>query len=583
MKKTLLALLLVAAHLASFAAPINEEQARRLALDFFTRSATRSAVGLELVWDGEASATRTWQEPALYIYNRTDAAGFVIVAGDEVATPILGYSFDSSFDSSEAMPANLRHWIEGVRATILQAREAGVATTLSTSPKQATVVRQLETALWDQGEPYNGECPYLSNGYQTITGCVATAAAIVCKYHQWPTSMSGTTASYTTDTHGITVPSRTLGSYDYSLMPLSYDSYSSAQADEVARLMADIGALIQADYGIGSQGDGGTGALTINLLTAMQTTMQYSKSSSLTYRQSRTDAEWIAMLKAEIDADRPILYSGSGNAGGHQFICDGYDSADYFHFNWGWSGSSNGYYNVDILEIEDAGYAFAEGQDAIFGLSPDPDGTTSYVDCLMTGTGNNVAGLKTTATSFTQNATFNASLAIYNMGSTAYTGSWRLAHCAQDGTQKGIISSASNWNNVDILSGYLYSSISCTITEPIEEGDYIAATFLERSSDSWQLVRSFDDAPWQILLKPTPETIAQGLHIAYSKSNKTLSFTAPMAIQYTVVRVDSDATIASGEAASHTETIIDLSSCTSSEYRFSFASGGRPYELIIQF
>lgn len=583
MKKIYFMLLLLAAQLTSYAAPISQEQAHRIALDFFTRSATRTAIQLDMVWNGETGSTRTASEPAFYVFNRTDNAGFVIVAGDEVATPILGYSHQHNF-RSEAMPTNLRYWLEGVRSTILTARNAGCVANRSMEAKNATTVNLLETALWDQIAPYNGECPYLSNGVQTITGCVATAASIVCKYYGWPTSMSGTTTAYTTSTHGITVPSRTLGSYDYNLMPHQYTNYTAAQAAEVARLMADIGALIKADYGIGSQGDGGTGAYTQDLLIALQTTMQYSKSSSLISRSSRSDAEWIAMLKAELDAGRPVLYAGSGNAGAHQFICDGYDTADFFHFNWGWSGSANGYYSVDILEPNDTGYSFAQFQDAIFGLTPDPEGTSTYMDCLLTGqpASSTKGGLQTTATSFSQGVAFSATFAVFNMGSTAYTGQSAVAHFAKDGTQKGLVSATNSWNNVARNSGFLFSP-TCTITEAIEEGDYIAGIFIENSTESWLPIRAYDDSPWQILLMATPEEVAAGLHLIYSKSTNTLTFDAPMAIQYTVTRIDSGATIASGEVASFTEQSIDLSACTAGEYRFSFASGGRPYELIIEF
>lgn len=584
MKKIYLMFLLLAAHLVSFSAPISQEQAYRIALDFFARSATRSAIQLDLVWNGETAMTRTGEEPALYVYNRTDAAGFVIVSGDEAATPILGYSHQHNF-RSEAMPDNLRYWLEGVRSTILAARASGVEANASATPKSATAVRLLETALWDQQAPYNGECPYLNGRGRTVTGCVATAAAIICKYYGWPTSVSGSTAAYTTSTHGIYVPSRTLGTYDYSLMPLQYTNYTAEQANAVARLMADIGALVKADYGVGGQGDGGTGALTQNLLSAMQSTMRYSKSSTLIYRRSRTDAEWIAMLKAELDNGRPILYGGSGNSGGHQFIFDGYDTAGFFHCNWGWSGSANGYYNVDILKPADTGYAFAQSQDAVFGLSPDPDGTSTYVDCLETGTSSNsnFVGVRTNATKFAQGVSFYVSMPLYNGGTIAYTGSFAIAHFAQDGTQKGIISSTRDWNEVEPNNGFLYSSIACTLSNTIEEGDYVAAVFLERSTNSWQVVRSFDSAPWQILLKATPATIAQGLHIIYSKIGNTLSFDAPMAIQYTVTRVDSGATVTSGEVASYTKVGIDCSSYTAGEYRISFALGGRPYDLIIEF
>ena len=33
----------------------------------------------------------------------------------------------------------------------------------------------------------------------------------------------------------------------------------------------------------------------------------------------------------------------------HAFICDGYDDNGLFHFNWGWSGSHNGFFAMSAL------------------------------------------------------------------------------------------------------------------------------------------------------------------------------------------------------------------------------------------
>ncbi|MBQ4005956.1 MAG: C10 family peptidase [Muribaculaceae bacterium] len=50
------------------------------------------------------------------------------------------------------------------------------------------------------------------------------------------------------------------------------------------------------------------------------------------------------MIVDELNASRPVMYAGQASDGGHEFICDGYNSEGYFHFNWGWSGNSNGYF-----------------------------------------------------------------------------------------------------------------------------------------------------------------------------------------------------------------------------------------------
>lgn len=103
---------------------VTVEQAQSLAANFFRASTqTRSASPqLQLVWDGEDPSTRTSAtEPAFYVFNRTDSKGFIIVAGDDVAMPVLGYSFENSF-KTENMPANLKNWLLGLKGQINEAR-----------------------------------------------------------------------------------------------------------------------------------------------------------------------------------------------------------------------------------------------------------------------------------------------------------------------------------------------------------------------------------------------------------------------------------------------------------------------------
>ena len=506
---------------------VSQDEALAKAVQFFSKGAqTRSVAQFELVWNGEPAETRSAEVPTFYVFNRTDAPGFVIIAGDETASPVIGYSFENGFGKGE-MPANLRWWLEGVRSMIREARSQGADIHPNQQIRAAETVKHIETATWDQGAPYNLECPYLPGGQQTITGCVATATAIFCKHHRWPTSMSGTTRTYVTRTHQITVAPRTLGSYNYDLMPDSYASYTAEQAAEVSRLMADIGALIQADYGVGSQGDGGTGAFTEDLVVAMQTTMKFSKSLQLLYRGVRPSAEWIAMLKEEINTNGPLIYGGSGSAGGHQFICDGYDTNDNFHFNWGWSGSGNGFYSVDVMVPAGTPYSFAQHQDAIFGAVPDPDGTTQYNEQLITATTtSSYAGMAASTNTFAVGAPFTITIPVFNYGDPTkpYTGRIAVAHFDSEGVQKGMISSESV-ASIPYQSGMLFT-LPSTIKERIRRGDFMATIFWNNVKGRWERIYSIDGAPDNIqLMAPAPSTevLAASTSIDFDKATRVLT------------------------------------------------------------
>ena len=228
------------------------ETARDIAYDFMTsRVQTKSSViDLRMVYDGEAVATRSSGDaPALYVFDNSAGPGFVIVSGDDASIPVLGYSDSFNF-SSEGMPSNLRWWLNTMSSQIKDLRSLN-APALSRTARVGTDVVRYETALWDQGYPYYNNCPIYS-GQRSVTGCGPTAIAIAMRYREWPDAGVGTIPGYTTESYGLRVSARKLGTaYDWKNMPLTdgaSGSWSSAQMAQVARLMADIGAATEADY-----------------------------------------------------------------------------------------------------------------------------------------------------------------------------------------------------------------------------------------------------------------------------------------------------------------------------------------------
>ncbi|MEI3468143.1 MAG: C10 family peptidase [Bacteroides intestinalis] len=384
---------------------VTAEQAHALAADFFktnvqTRN-TSTSPQLQLVWDGEDLSTRsTGNLPAFYVFNNTDRKGFVIIAGDDVAMPVLGYSFTDNF-VVDGMPSNLKSWMNGLKEQINRARETGLNASDVVSKAwrglsdmtTGDVVKQYETAKWDQLSPYNLLCPEI-NRIRTVTGCVATAVAILMRYYQWPDVGTGTLPaySYTVNINGReisqTVPERTLGNtYAWSNMPLEYDwSSSEVTENEVATLMYDCGVMAQAEFNIASAG--GTGAATLTAVRGLAEYMKYDKSMLCLRREWYSDTEWIQMLENEIMTVGPVLYGGATLSNeGHQFILDGYTTENYFRVNWGSSGHSNGFFLISALNPDDQGAGgstgggFIANQDALFGLKP-AKGNSNYQTLL---------------------------------------------------------------------------------------------------------------------------------------------------------------------------------------------------------
>ena len=74
------------------------------------------------------------------------------------------------------------------------------------------------------------------------------------------------------------------------------------------------------------------------------------------------------MIKNELDWGRPVISQGygSGYGGGHAWNFDGY-SGNNLHCNWGWGGSSYGYFNINSMG------GFPDDQAVIIGILPNMD------------------------------------------------------------------------------------------------------------------------------------------------------------------------------------------------------------------
>ena len=353
---------------------VDANQAAQTAARFMSgHSALRSTQDLELVYTGQAeSQLRVGEAPSFYVYNVKNGTGFVIVAGDDVARPILGYSFQNSFsadvpDHVEAFLGRYDKQIRWAQANGLKSDDADIFP----NPNEGKL---LETALWNQSEPYNWEMPILTNAEgeeeQAVTGCVATAAAIIMQYHQYPQKFQGGEHTWISSAGlTVTLPDGTTVSnereltvnmdeptFDWSKLLYAYipGMFSEKEGQEVAKLMKYIGAGIDMGYDLAA--NGGSAAFDDDLHKAWINYFQYTGARQID-RPQLTDAAFQRILHEEIDANRPMIYTSV--SGGHAFVCDGYGPEDYYHFNMGWGGLDNGYYPIDAILIADEGGAGA--------------------------------------------------------------------------------------------------------------------------------------------------------------------------------------------------------------------------------
>lgn len=407
-----------------FAERVSQEDAALVAKNFMSASTAqpgvKKATAAKMVLKKAASAT----ENQYYVYENASGEGWVMVAADDAITPILAYSKTGTF-RTDNMPINVRKWLGKYDNFIKKVEADGFVATeeaqnqwkklrkgLPDDPAGTVVIGPLVQTQWDQDSPYWNLTPG-SGSNKAYTGCVATAMAQVMKFWEWPIKGTGSHSYRPLDpnepydsnynpnysTRYTSTLSADFGNttYDWANMKNSYSgSYSDAEATAVATLMYHCGVATEMMYG--NDADGGSGTYTTNYgswtesdnaQNALYNYFGYKQATgymrdgytygSTTYYDAWTDADWTAMVKEELDKNHPIMYGGSGSGGGHSFICDGYDTQNYFHFNWGWSGSNDGWYLLSNLVPGSGGagggsYSFSEDQDVIIGIVPNkPD------------------------------------------------------------------------------------------------------------------------------------------------------------------------------------------------------------------
>lgn len=348
----LLVLLLALGYSPLQAKRITQWQAQQQAYSFWGKQMPQKAKAKS------RTAITASPSDAYYVFNN-DAGGFVIIAGDDAVTPVLGYTSTGSFDA-ENLPDGLKDLLKSYERQIAALGDNYVANQTATRAG-FTGENLLNTAKWNQNAPFN---KYTPNNY--VTGCVATAGAIVMKHHGYPAKGTGS-HSYTWD--GKTWTANFEHDYDWASMPAKYDDTNDAAFDGVARLMADLGVAVEMQYA-----KGGSGASMEDLLTALKKYFGYSKYARLLAIADLGAEVWNDRLRAEIDANRPILYSAvDSNKGGHSFVIDGYKD-ESFSVNWGWGGYCDGFYRIGALNPETGGKPLGDqynlSQSAVFSLQP---------------------------------------------------------------------------------------------------------------------------------------------------------------------------------------------------------------------
>ncbi|MCM1293922.1 MAG: C10 family peptidase, partial [Bacteroides sp.] len=422
-----------------------------------------SAVRPHLVFTQKAEA-----QPAAYVFNRGSDSGYIVVAADDEMAPVLGYSESGTVDVAD-MPDGLKYWLEYYAAEIEYARVNGVNASKAAPAKAVrAAISPLVATKWNQGSPYNDKCP-LVNTTRTMTGCVATALAQVMKYHSWPATGTGAN-SYTWRNTTLSMDFSTV-TFDWDNM---LDTYTSSATDEqkdaVATLMSACGISVNMNYGTGA-----SGAVARNCAAALVNYFNYDGSLRYLAREFFGLTEWENEVYNSLAAGCPVLYGGQSESGGHEFVCDGYSSNGYFHFNWGWGGMSDGYFKLTSLDPDSQGIGGAGGgagynfdQDVIVGIKPYA-GQSAGLGVIY-----NMNDFTVTQTEAKLGAAINVSAQFYNGSSFAATG-FVSGVAITDASGATMYVSSYNGRTYSLNAGSYYtSSMSYKVILPVTlaDGEY---------------------------------------------------------------------------------------------------------------
>lgn len=359
-----------------FAANVALPEAKSYAINAYFQKLNlyHETVALEDVQIAEYHEIERNGEAVYYVFNMENY-GFIILSAEDAMNPVQAYSFDTFFYPEEYQD-NLTGWWNGRAGAVEYARENKMEASPETQalwtaikdPYNAPVllgdksVDPLLTATWNQDWPENYYMPLDENGPggRCYVGCVATAMSMIMHYWRYPEQGTGTKTHSSGGYPAVTV--------NYGETTYDWDAMMDNSDGAINLPMAEIGLHAAVSVSM-DWGPNGSGAFSSYVPGAMKYYFNYNSTATLYEKQNYAWSSWKTYLQGDIDATCPIYYAGNNGEAGHAFVMDGYNSDDMYHFNFGWSGSGNGWYDI----TSPSGYDWYYGQQMVRYLYPEED------------------------------------------------------------------------------------------------------------------------------------------------------------------------------------------------------------------
>lgn len=309
----------------------------------------------------DASNSYSFQETDQQFYHVINflPTGFVIVSGTQKISPILGYSYNNTCLQND-QNSEFSWWMSQVVDQIKFIDKHDLKCDASVNNlwqhylnepanlnrySSTNSLEPMLTTKWNQSPYYNAMCPADPAGPngKCLSGCVATALGQLMNYYRHPQQGVGE-YTYEHPTYGTQSVNFGEQTYYWDAMATRLNDYNP----EIAKLLYHIGVSVDMDYG-----PNGSGMYNHKGAYTLKTYFDYSEDTRYYFRDSlAADFNWKDTLTMQLDQGMPTYYAGWGDTifqMGHAFIVDGYQDTSFFHFNWGWGGSADGYFNIDNL------------------------------------------------------------------------------------------------------------------------------------------------------------------------------------------------------------------------------------------
>ena len=385
----------------SFAQPTSQEQAKRavhswISLDRHPLDASFGTNVKDVLTFNDDNAA-----PLYHIVNM-EPQGFVIVAGDDLVEPIIGFvpkgEYNPSLDNplgalvTQDVPARIKRARELEKQGKIKGTDYLADSHLASAKKKWSLLDRAETlepielglatisdvrvapllqSNWNQTTESGGEqCYNLYTPNNYPSGCVATAFAQIMRFFQFPTAAVGTPSFdiYVDSiwrSESLLGGNGTGGAYNWAIMDYGPAVTLADHRIAIGRLTHDTGATVNMSYTSSASGTD-----TLKISDALKSTFGYSNAKKgYNSLNNLPTTERNNMVNPNLDAGYPVAFGITGTYGGHAIVGDGYgynSSTLYHHLNMGWSGDQNAWYNLP--NIDDAYYGFTSIYKCVYNI-----------------------------------------------------------------------------------------------------------------------------------------------------------------------------------------------------------------------